>query len=322
MNRWVTAALSVLLLLASNPSWARSADDRIADMERQLADIQKTYMVNNQDSAAAVARMNEIADSFNSVKGQSEAAAHQIESQREELMRLIADLQARVQAIEDRAGILSSGVASAPGKMPTFTASDAAIYQQGIDLYNSTKYLEAASAFESFIQKDPKGQYVANARRWIAECFYASRDYKRAIKEYQTFIEKFPKDPKIPEAIFKQGNSFYELGMLDESKPFFQKVISVYPKSPEAAQAKAKLTRIEEKKKAPAPAQPAVPAVKPAAPAASPGASAASPTQGMGSYPTETIEQKRQKMSGAPPPPPQKDPAKATAAPYIPHRDF
>ena len=287
MKRITIFVVGLVFVMQAAALQAKPPEDRISQLESQLAAIQKTYMTNNADVASAVSRASSIQEEFSAVKGQTEALSHQLKAQNEELMRLISDLQSRVQAVEDRMSMLSSQMTGALGKVSPAAASEAEGYQKALDLANETKYLEAASAFESFIQKYPKSQFAPRAREWIGECFYSSRDYKRAIKEYQVFIEKFPKDQKVPDAIFKQGNSFYELGMLDEARAFYEKVISAYPTNPAAGKAKAKLTRIDERKAGGSASNKGA--------ALESGAGSAS-----GSYPTETIEQKRQKQGGAP----------------------
>lgn len=278
----------IALLLAANPLSAATPEERIANLERQISSLQKTYASNNAETASAVSRIGAFHDEFNSIKGQMEAVSHQMKSQRDESMRLIVDLQNRVQAIEDRMAIFSAELTSALEKVAPAVAAEADLYQKGLSLADSSKYLEAASVFESFIQKYPKSQFVPGARFWVGNCFFSIRDYKRAIKEYQDFVEKHPRDPKVPEAILKQGSSFYELGMLDEARPFYEKVISSYPGSQAAAQAKAKLSRVDERKA---------------------GGAAGPETGGASSYPGETIEQQRQKMSS--PKPAEQAPAKA-----------
>lgn len=268
---WILIACLIAILTTTSLS-AKSSDDRIAELEKRLANLQKTYMTNNQDVASSVARAQGIHDEFSSLKGQVDANAHQLKAQNEELMKLISDLQNRMQSMEDRIDLFSSQVTSALGKVAPGAAAEAENYQKALDLANSSKYLEAASAFEAFTRKFPKSSYLSSAREWIAECFYSSRDYKRAIKEFQTFIEQFPKDSKVPSAVLKQGNSFYELGMLEEAKAFYEKILSSYPNSTAASQAKAKLARIENKKSA----------------------------TGSGSYPEETIEQQRKRLSEIP----------------------
>lgn len=320
MRRFTVLGVVVSILVTSAVSSAKTPDERIAEIERQLDALQKTYLANNQDTASAVARISEFQDEFNFVKGQAEAVSHQLKVQQEELMRLIGDLDARIQTIEDRMGVYTGQSKTSVGKTSPEAAGEAESYQRAFDLANMARYLEAASEFESFLRKYPKSTYVANARRWVAECFYSLRDYKRAIKEFQNFIERHPRDSKVPEAILKQGNSFYELGMLDEAKAFYQKVVSSYSSSPEAAKAKTKLQRIEERK-AGAKKEGGTAPISPQGGLG--GATGDVAPGGTGSYPAETIEQQRQRMSGGlPQKGPAKDEVKEKQKPGIPPREF
>lgn len=322
MKKTLTLVIIILVAVLSIDANAKAPDDqRITELEKQLVNLQKTYLNNNQEAVSAVARAASVQDEFAAVKGQVEAVDHQLRVQKEEYMRLIQDLQTRLQAIEESMGNFSGGT-DALSKGSSQITVEAEGYQKALALANRAQYLEAASAFESFLQKYPKSPQAPSAKFWVAECFYSVRDYKRAIKEFQAFIEKNSRNPKVPEAILKQGNSFYELQLLDEAKAFYQKVIQAYPSSIEASQAKTKLSRIEAKKSSKAESL------------SSPGTSGSqgSPANlsnpsimsGTSSYPTETVVEQRQKMLGKPATTgaEQSTTTKEKKRPAIPQREF
>lgn len=302
MKRIVFAVGVIALTLASQAAPAASPDERIRALEQQIAALQRTYTTNASDTVSAVESMKGAQDEMTSMKGQVEATSRILQAQREELMQLIQDLQARVTTLEERMGGFAAQGGSATGRVNQAAGAEGAAYQQGLDQLNGGRFLESASAFEGFLQQYPKSQFAPSARFMVAESFYLSRDYKRAIKEYQVYLEKYPKDAKVAEAILKQGNSFFELGMMEEARAFYEKVATSYPKSKEAQAARTKIARIDEKKKggaAKGQPQTGVP---------SEGA-AGSP---LATYPTETIEQQRAKMSGKPLPPVQPAPPAKT----------
>lgn len=314
------AIISTSFLFLSSLAFAKTPDERISVLEQQLAALQRTYSANNADVASSLESVRAMQDEFNGIKGQVEASNHILQSQRDEFMRLIQDLQQRMGMLEERMGVVSSQAAST-SKTDAKGSAEAEQYQRALEMAHSGRYLEAAAELESFLQKYPKSQFAPNARAWVGESFYMSRDYKRAIKEFQTFIEKYPKDAKVPDAILKQGNSFYELGMMDEARAFYEKVIQSYSNSPEAKQAKSKLNRIEERKSGKGGTSQALGNSSGTAP---PGTS--SPDGGMSSYPTETILQQRARMGGqATPttPPPTTPPSTSTTSkPPKRHQDF
>jgi tol-pal system protein YbgF len=268
------AALSYGLILWGLPSAeAGQLDEKVQALEQKLDAIQETYLVNNQQVASALARSQAMSEEFSQIKGQMETNRHLISSQQDDLMRLLTELEHRIQAIEDRMAIFSSQISIALRKVSPEVAAEGDLYQKGLDLVGTSKYLEAAATFESFVKKYPKSQFVANAHFWIAECFYSARDLKRAIKEFQRFIKKYPRNDKVPEAILRQGDSFYELAMPEDARAFYQKVIQDYPGGTAAARAKEKIAMIDERK-------------------------AEARKKPVSSYPLETIEQQRDRMKG------------------------
>lgn len=310
MKIFVLTLIAICML--ASPALAKGTpEDRIKELEQQISSLQKTYMTNNQDIVSSVSKMESVRDEFAVLKGQVEANSHLIKAQREEINRLVNDLQTRVQTIEDRMSVFTGQATSAISKTNPQAGAEAETYQRAMDLASSSKYLEAASAFESFLQKYPKSQFAPAAKYWVGESFYLARDLKRSIKEFQNFIEKYPKDPKVKNAVLKQGHAFYEMQMMDEARAFYEKVASAYPNTVEGKQAKDKIAKIDARKGIVAKGSKAVPE------ATAPQTVGDSIT----AYPTETIEQKRQKMT-APKPEVTEEGTTKNSRPGLPSRDF
>lgn len=311
MKRLLSLIAMFCTFAAASGAMAAAIDDRVANLERQIGAMQATRNTNNQETASALARFDAMQAEFVTVKGQAEASQHLIRSGNAEMMKRMTELENRIQAIEDRMAIFSSQLTKALGTVAPQAAAEGELYQKGLDLASSSKYLEAAAAFQAFLNKYPQSTFAPSARFWIAECFYSTRDYQRAIKEFQAYLDKYPRDEKVAEAVFKQGNSFYELGMLEEAKVFFEKVISSYGRSSFASQAQDRLARIQKRQSG----------------AAAPGGAPAGGE--FGSYPSQTLEQRMQQQRATDVPPdlapqpaaPQKGKAPASPADKLP-RDF
>lgn len=264
--------LIVLLCWPLSSAWSKSTEERVSDLEKRLSAIQQTYLTNNAEIASAISRSQTIQQEFASVKGSVETNRHLIDSQRKDLMQMLRDLEHRLQAIEDRMEIFATQINMAIGKVSPKVADEGRLYQSGLSKANRGEYISAVGDFESFIKKYPKSTFAPNAQYWIGECYFSMKNFKRSIKEFQVFIEKNPRNEKIPAAILQQGNGFYELGMLDQAKPFYEKVIKDYPHSPEATTARTKLELVSQRK-----------------------AGMATTTQPRSGYPTETIQQQKER---------------------------
>ena len=294
MQKTIISALFLAFILVAPHLSAKSPDERINDLEGRVNSIQQTYLSNNADIARAISRSETIQQEFDSIKGAVETNGHLIESQRQELQKMLRALEHRIQAIEDRMMIFQTQINQAVGKVNPAAADEGRIYQSGLDKAEQGQYLNAAADFQTFLKKYPKSTFAPTAQYWIGECFYSMKDYKRAIKEYQIYIQAYPRHEKVASALLKQGDSFYQLGMIDESKPFYEKIIKEHANSPEASQAAAKLQKTGQKAPAaPGQAQPAPAAGQPQQPQAGGYPSS--------SYPAETIEQQRAKYRDAPP---------------------
>lgn len=279
------AIVAVILCWPAINAQAKSTEERLSDLEKRLSSVQQTYLTNNADIASAIARSESIQQEFSSVKGAMETNKYLIDAQRQEMMRRMQELEHRLQSIEDRLEIFSVQINQAIGKVSPQAADEGSLYQKALSKANQGEYLSAVADFQTFLKKYPKSTFAPNAKYWIGECYFSMKDFKRSIKEFQLFIEANPRNEKVPAAVLKQGSSFYELGMLDDAKVFFEKVVKDYPRTSEASQAQAKLDRINQKQAGGATA------TTTPAPATGTAVSA---------YPTETIQQQREKYKQQP----------------------
>ena len=104
MKRIAVAAALIALTLAAQAAVAASPEERIRNLEQQIAALQRTYTANAADTVSAVESMKGAQDEMTAMKGQVEANSRILQAQREELMQLIQDLQARVTTLEERMG--------------------------------------------------------------------------------------------------------------------------------------------------------------------------------------------------------------------------
>lgn len=264
--------LAILLCWPLSKASAKSTEERVRELEKRLSAIQQTYLTNNAEIASTLSQAQTVQHEFNSVKGSVESNRHMIDAQRRDLMQMLRDLEHRLQAIEDRMEIFATQINMAISKVSPKVADEGRLYQNGLSKANRGEYLSATSDFETFLKKYPRSTFAPNARYWIGECYFSMKNFKRSIKEFQVFIEKSPRNEKVPAAIVRQGSAFYELGMLDQAKPFFEKVIKEHPNSPEATTARSKLELVSQRK-----------------------AGRATTTKPRSGYPTETIQQQKER---------------------------
>jgi tol-pal system protein YbgF len=139
-----------------------------------------------------------------------------------------------VRGAKEKAPALSSRVTSAinPAKK---------LYDSGVAAFTSKKFQDAYAVFTNYIEKYPKGNFIANARLWLGDSLYAQDEYELAILEYQKVFANYPKHSKAPVALLKQGLAFEKLKDIETAKLVYYKLGDDYPDSKEAAVGRKKL---------------------------------------------------------------------------------
>lgn len=100
-------------------------------------------------------------------------------------------------------------------------------FYRGLELYNASKFNEAATLFEKAIelQKDP--MFTARASFWNGETHYVQENFKNAISNYKSFLD-FSQAATTPE--FKNVNynlaySYFKLKEYESAGNYFEKQI-------------------------------------------------------------------------------------------------
>ncbi len=234
-----------IICIISTTTYADSTSKRISALEKQLKELRQTYMRNNGDMASAIAHSKSVKTDISQIQGKLDSNRHLRQKQQNQLIQMITELDHRIQSIEDRMSVFSTQLSKAISKISPDIADEGSLYQRGLDLASSAKYLEGIAVFKKFIKKYPDGEFTASAQAWIGECYFSARDYQNAIKTYQAFIQKHPKDKHISTALLKQAHSFLALGMHDDAKIFYKKILKEYPRSTAASIAMNKMDAIE-----------------------------------------------------------------------------
>ncbi|WP_028841582.1 tol-pal system protein YbgF [Thermodesulfobacterium hveragerdense] len=121
---------------------------------------------------------------------------------------------------------------------PQKELTEVEVYNQAFDLYQQKKWDEAIKAFKQYLQKYPKGKFLAQSHYWLGEIYYNKKDYEDAILSYQKVIESSASPALKASAMYKQALSFKNLGDKDASTILLKRIIKLYPKSKEAQEAK------------------------------------------------------------------------------------
>lgn len=233
---------------------AKSAEERLQDLETQVAQMQNSDVSRNAKVAQSLADLDQLKSELTTLNGNSEAQEHRLQEILDKSDRLYRDLEMRLAAFESQLKVTQVQITKALAEIAPKVAEEGKLYEQGLAQVQNTDTLKALATFEKYLKTYPKGTFAGDAQFWIAECRYSLTDYEQAIKDYQKVIDKDPKSAHAPAALLRQGIAFQKLNMGDAAKTFLNKLIKDFPNSPEAVEAQTKLT-------APTSVAPAPPAI-------------------------------------------------------------
>ncbi len=101
-------------------------------------------------------------------------------------------------------------MAPAPAAAPVNTAEQQAEYEKALAILREGRYVEAATAFNRFLEKYPGSAYSDNAYYWLGETYYVTRDFDRSLAAFKQLVGAYPMSPKVPGARLKIGYIYYE----------------------------------------------------------------------------------------------------------------
>ncbi len=135
------------------------------------------------------------------------------------------------------AGLPPAPAAPAPTAQPQTADMAQALYDNGMNLFNTRQYQAAHKSFSDFTKAYPKHQLASNSWFWQGECSYQMKNYAAAALAYENVISGFPNSVKAPASYLKQGLSFLQLGKKAAAKQRLRELVKKFPKAPEATRA-------------------------------------------------------------------------------------
>lgn len=113
-----------------------------------------------------------------------------------------------------------------------------ALYQAGVNSFNSRQYGDAQRSFSDFIKNFGDNPKAPNAQYYLAECYFQKNQFNDAALAYDTVITKYGSSDKAPAAYLKQGICFSKMQQGKAAQARLTELIKKYPNSPEATRAK------------------------------------------------------------------------------------
>lgn len=187
------------------------------------------------------------------LRGQVEELQYQARQREQGQRDLYLDLDRRLQALEQKAGIVPAQPAATPEAAPEAPADANAAdpeaveqaYLAAFDKLKQGQQKEAIRDLEAFVQAYPDTEYTDNAWYWLGEAHYVGRGYDKALNALRRVLSDFPDSAKAPGALYKIGVVQDEQGNYAAARKTLNEVIEKYPEDNAAELARKRLQALE-----------------------------------------------------------------------------
>jgi tol-pal system protein YbgF len=263
-----------------------AAGDRLNRLERDLNFLQRQVYRTGAvgeggeghppvNGASLEIRLSQMHEEIRALRGQLEQAQFNAKHTADELKKLSADVDYRLQAIEQKqaAAVVPAPAPSVDAQTNGFSPNDAgaslvedshpaksvdsvattgrdfpdanAHYNHAFRLLNEKNYSAAASSFDAFVKKYPADPLAGNAYYWLGESHYARADYTRAAEGFRKGYEANPEGQKAGDNLLKLGLSLAQVKRVPEACIVLSQVATKYAQSHARSAARAEKKRVE-----------------------------------------------------------------------------
>lgn len=196
------------------------------------------------DSVYIEDRLNQLQQTITLMTGQIEQLQYRNQQLQQQMEKMQADYEYRLDALEKGKGAAGPRPApaqtppqQAPGAAPSANMAAAAggnpdqLYNDGFKMFQDGDYAGAEKNFKAFVQRYPQHTLAANAQYWLAESYSARGDFQNAAIAFAEGYKVYKNSPKGPDNLLRLGVTLSRLGKKQEACAMFARFNQDYPKA-------------------------------------------------------------------------------------------
>ena len=189
-------------------------------------------------------RLNQLQQAISLLTGQVEQLQYRNQQLQQQLEKMQADYEFRIEQMEKGGGGARPGGApaarpappSAATPPPAAGAAGAAnaadqVYHDAFKKLQDGDYAGAEKGFKAFVQRNPQHTLAGNAQYWLGETYYARRDYQNAMTAFAEGYKVYKSSPKGPDNLLKLGITLTNLGRKSDACAIFARFAQDYPRA-------------------------------------------------------------------------------------------
>ena len=189
-------------------------------------------------------RFNQLQQSLTNLTGQIEQLQNRNARLQQQMEKMQADYEYRIEQLEKGGGARPGGAAPRPGGQaaapatpstptpaPPAGATAEQLYDDAVKKLQDGDYAGAERGFKTFIQRNPQNKLAGNAQYWLGETYYARRDYNSALTAFAEGYKVYKTSPKGPDNLLKLGITMAVLGRKPDACAVFARFSQDYPRA-------------------------------------------------------------------------------------------
>jgi tol-pal system protein YbgF len=187
-------------------------------------------------------RLNQLQQTLTLMTGQIEQLQHRNAQLQQQLEKMQADYEFRIEQLEKGGGKPGGAPAARPGGQgapPPRGAAAAAspsgtpdqLYDDAFKKLQEGDYAGAEHGFRTFVQRNPQNKLAGNAQYWLGETYYARRDYQNALTAFAEGYKTYKASPKGPDNLLKLGITLSALNRKQDACAMFARFKQDYPRA-------------------------------------------------------------------------------------------
>jgi tol-pal system protein YbgF len=186
-------------------------------------------------------RLNQLQQAISLLTGQIEQLQYKNNQLQQQLEKMQADYEFRLEQVEKGGGGARPGGAPARPPAPSTAAAPPAaagaagaadqVYNDAFKKLQDGDYAGAEKGFKAFVQRYPQHALAGNAQYWLGETFYARRDYQNAMTAFAEGYKAYKASPKGPDNLLKLGVTLATLNRKTDACAIFARFAQDYPRA-------------------------------------------------------------------------------------------
>ncbi len=190
-------------------------------------------------------RFNQLQQSLTNLTGQLEQLQNRNARLQQQMEKMQADYEYRIEQLEKGGGARAGGAAPRPGAQAAAPAAPSTptpgpapagatpeqLYDDSVKKLQDGDYAGAERGFKTFIQRSPQNKLAGNAQYWLGETYYARRDYNNALTAFAEGYKVYKTSPKGPDNLLKLGITMALMGRKPDACAVFARFNQDYPRA-------------------------------------------------------------------------------------------